>query len=112
MKKTFEYEPMNVLDSKINAIKLIRDFTKEAFGSGASLISCKDMVVAMIEYELTEQERIKVRNNVLNILKLVPTDKRWNLFEIIADSMVGQPHFNRFDNAYTAMCNGIDDIKF
>ena len=105
---SFNYQA-NPVTNKINAIKLIRDFTKVAFVGhpreeypGASLMESKNFVDAVALQWTKESQKIadtkEIQACVITLLKHTHTSRRADLM-INLENTFGAG-FNRFDRIY------------
>lgn len=99
--KNFSFVPVNVLENKINAIKLIREFTEYAFGltGAAGLKEAKDFIDTICT-RVQATQGLRVRNAYRLALLSTPKPARAALYTemVVAGNYVaGIPGINRYD---------------
>ena len=99
--KTYVFETVDPVMNKIQAIKLVREFTLKAFGYTASLLESKKLVENIAEAQQKDLGRKEIQDAVIVLLKALPIGRRNALLaNLAATTFNGQPNFNQFDPAY------------
>ncbi len=98
---TFTFEPQDIKNNKINAIKLMRDFTYFAFGTRAHFHESKDLVNHIAKVAAENEIQNKIRDSVAVLLQALPIDRRRAfLTNLAATTFNGIPNFNPWDIFY------------